>query len=92
MAVAALVAGVSPALHKGAPETLQKGGGETPRPKEMATEAPGAAQTPQTADLRRLNKFYFPPKVQPRKHLRRPKLFHPHDSQRQQSHQQLLTF
>ena len=28
----------------GAPETLQKGGGEAPRPNEMATEAPGAPE------------------------------------------------
>ena len=39
----------------GAPETLQKGGGEAPRPNEIATEAPGAAQTPKMTDLRSLN-------------------------------------
>ena len=50
----------------GAPETLQKGGGEAPRPSEMATEAPGAAETPKTTDFRLLTNFKFPPKVQPR--------------------------
>ena len=50
----------------GAPETLQKGGGEAPRPSEMAPEAPGAAQTPKTTDFRSLTNFKFPPKVQPR--------------------------
>ena len=39
----------------GAPETLQKGGGEAPAPSEMAPEAPGAAQTPKMTDLRQLN-------------------------------------
>ena len=50
----------------GAPETLQKGGGEAPRPSEMATEATGTAQTPKTTDFRLLNNFKFPPNVQPR--------------------------
>ena len=51
----------------GAPETLQKGGGKAPRPSEMATEAPGAAQTPKMTDLRSLKNVKFPPKVQPRR-------------------------
>ena len=50
----------------GAPETLQKGGGEASRPSEMAAEAPGAAQTPKMTDFRPLNNFKFSPKVQPR--------------------------
>jgi len=50
----------------GAPETLQKGGGEAPRPSEMATEAPGAAQTPKVTYFQSLKNFKFPPKVQPR--------------------------
>jgi len=41
----------------GDPETLQKGGGEAPRPSEIATEAPGAAQTPKTTDFRLFNKL-----------------------------------
>ena len=36
----------------GAPETLQKGGGEAPRPSEVTTEAPRAAQTPKIDDFR----------------------------------------
>ena len=43
----------------GAPETLQKGGGEAPGPNEMATEAPGAAQTPKATDFRSLQNFRF---------------------------------
>jgi len=35
----------------------------------MATEAPGAAQTPKTTDFRLLKNFKFPPKVQPRKRM-----------------------
>ena len=50
----------------GAPEFLQKGGGEAPRPNEMGTEAPGAAETPKMTDFRSLNKFKFPLKVLPR--------------------------
>ena len=50
----------------GGRETPQKGGGEAPWPSEMATEAPGAAQTPKTTDFQSLKNFGFPPKVQPR--------------------------
>ena len=48
----------------GAPETVQKGGGEAPGPSERATEAPGTAQSPKRTDSRSLKNFKFPPKVQ----------------------------
>ena len=51
----------------GAPETLQKGEGKARRPSEMATEAPGTAQTPKTTDFRSSTNFKFPHKVQPRR-------------------------
>ena len=40
---------------RGTRRPFKKGGGEAPRPSEMATEAPGAAQTPKMTDVRSLN-------------------------------------
>ena len=49
----------------GAPETPQKCRGDALPPSEMATEVPGAAQTPKMTDFRPLENSEFPPKVQP---------------------------
>ena len=43
----------------------KKVGARPPGPSELATEAPGVAQTPQMTDFRSLKNFKFPPKVQP---------------------------